>query len=260
MSNALSNTFLVTFTTPQTIVTPTPTPSGGGGSTVKLEHYSIKIIAPGDIIISDKNYIEIPIVIQNTGQVNIKGISLSGIVSFNNVLSDDVKLAFANSYLNELGFGQTANLTLRIFADTQKSGKYKATVFANVTSPKFSDWGDFFIELKRINETEADQMLVFTEKMISENPECIELTELVKEARKLFEQNKYPESREKAQEAVSACEEAISKNPVMRGKTSFVSSILIYAGLGVILFFVLWIIIYIYKRVKFNKDRWDGYV
>lgn len=258
MSNASSNNFLVTFTTPQTIVTPTP--SGGGGTTVKLEHYSIKIIVPGDVVISDKNYIEIPIVIQNTGQVNLKGISLSGLVSFNNLLSGDVKLAFANSYLDELGFGQTANLTVKIFADTQKAGRYKVSVFANVTSPKFSDWGDFFIELIRVNETEAEQMLVFTEKMISENPECLELTELVKEARNLFEQNKYTESREKAQEAVTACEETISKNPIMRRQTSFGSSALIYVGLGAILVFVLWIIIYIYKKVKFNKDKRDGYV
>jgi len=259
MSNISSNTFLVTFTNPQTVPTPSPG-GGGGGTTVKLEHYSIKIISPGDVIISDKNYIEIPIVIQNTGQVNLKGISLSGIVSFNNILSDDLKLTFANSQLNELGFGQSANVTLRILTDTQKAGKYKATIFANVTAPKFSDWGDFFIDLRKTNETEADQMLVFTQKMISENPECIELTELLKEAKKLFEQSKYPESKEKAQEAVTACEEAISKNPVMGGKTTFVSSTLIYAGLGIILVFVLWIIIYIYKKVKFNKDRWDGYV
>lgn len=257
MTNVPSNTFEIKFTSPSTTAVPS---SGGGGGFTKVEHYSLKILSPEDIVVSDRNYIEILITIKNTGQVNLRGITLSGIVSFNNLLSDEVKISLAQTYISELPYGASKNLTMKINADTQKMGRYKATIYANVTSPKFSDWGDVYIELRRTNETEAEDALIFTGKLVTENQECLELTEIVKEAKKLFDEKRFTESVKKSREAVEACESAISRGKSLKSTKMSVPSILLYVGLGTLFVFLIWIIVYIYKKVKFNKDKLDGYV
>ena len=112
---------------------------------------------------------------------------MSGFVRFNDEFTGDVKISLEEDYIDLLRQEESKNFTLKINANTQKSGKYKATIYANVSSPKFSDFGDFFIVLKKTNESSAEQLLVFTEELLKENSECLELTELFREAEKMFE-------------------------------------------------------------------------
>jgi hypothetical protein len=191
--------------------------------------------------------------------VELVGINLSGIVTFNNLKSDDVKLSLANSFIDRIGVKESRNLTVYISANTQVSGKYKITLYANVLSPKFSDWGEFFIELKKANETEAEYLLAFTQKMIFDNPKCIELTELLNEAEKAYRDGEISKSIAKSREAVQACKVAIEKGTSLYGRDDARTTI-IYAAIATAAILFIWAIIYIYKRIKFNKARREGYV
>jgi hypothetical protein len=261
LTNASSNQFLARFVPPTTVPSPDEGGGGGGGgTTTKLQYYSIRIIVPGEIVVSEEDYIEIPIEIENNGQVDLEGINLSSIIRFNNVLVDSPRVSFAYSYIDKLPFGQSRNLSMYINADTHRTGQYRATVYAGVSSPKFTDWADFYINLKKINETDAEQTLVFTEKLIAENPECLELTEVVKEARSLFEKKDFSKSLDKSREAIDACNEAISKNIQIEKAKSRVPNSMIYVGIITLLIFVFWFVFYTYKKVKLNKARVSDYV
>jgi hypothetical protein len=258
---ATATSFPVAFTAASSTTTPVPTPSGGGGSQTKLKHYSLKLVVPQDVIISNQNYIDIPFIIQNNGQTDLKGINLSSFVRYNDEFSDDVKISLGDSYISELKYGQSENFSMRISANTQKSGRYKATIFANVTSPKFSDWGEFFIDLRKTNETEAEQILIFTEKLVAENPECIELTELLNEAEAAFALGEYSNSLRLATEATEACEDAILANEQIKFPVAgFVRDNFYYISFSTLVIFLAGFIFYIYKRVRFNKYKVDNYV
>jgi hypothetical protein len=238
----------------------TPSPSGGGTRT-KLKHYSLKLIVPQDIIISENNYIDIPFSIQNNGQIDLDGITLSSFVKFDNLFTEDVEISLEDDYIEKLQLGQSENFTMRILANTGRAGKYKATIFANVTSPKFSDWADFFIEIRKANESEAEQILIFTEKLIADNPECIELTELINRARDAFELGEYSNSLSLAEEAVSACENSIESGGQVRfGVDGFVQDNFYYISFATLVIFFAGFVFYIYKRVRFNKSGVDEYV
>ena len=258
IGNATSNVFDVTFI-PATVQIVTK--SSGGGTTTKLKHFSLKLIAPQDVIISDKGFIDIPFSVQNNGQTDLKGIYLSSMVRFNDLFSDDVKISLGDNYIEDLKFGEVENFSMRIVANTQRAGKYKATIFANVTSPKFEDFADFFVEIKKANESEAEQMLIFTNKFIADNSECLELTELFKQADEAFALGEYSNAMRLAQEVTEACEDSISANEQIRYSVEgFVRDNIYNVSFFTLVIFFMGFVFYIYKRVRFNKSEMDEYV
>jgi hypothetical protein len=246
----------LTFTSPTTVTTPTT----GSGST-SLRHFSINLIVPEDIIISEDNLILIPFGIQNNGQVDLRDIGLSGFVRFNDEFTEDVKISLEEDHINLLRQEESKNFTLQINANTQRAGKYKATIYANVSSPKFSDFGDFFIVLKKANESSAEQLLVFTEELLKENSECLELTELFREAERNFELGDYSSSIRLAQEVTEACEDRIIKGAQIRYSIGgFVENNIYYISFAFLTIFFMGFAVYIYKRVRFNKSKVEDYI
>ena len=257
------NNFTITFVAPETevVVTPSPSTGGGGGGSTKLKHFSLKLVVPQDIIISDKNFIDIPFTIQNNGQMDLKGINLSSFVKFNDMFTDDVSISLGDNYIDQLKFGMSEDFTMRIIANTQRSGKYKATILADVTSPKFSDWGDFIIEIKKANESEAEQILIFTEKILSDNPECLELTEVLRRAEAAFILGEYSNAMSLGREAIEACEDAIETNEQIRYKMEgAVRDNFYYILFATLTVFFMGFVFYVYKRVRFNKYKADEYI
>ena len=259
IGNATSNSFEVEFIPP--VVEIVKTPSSRTTSTTQLKYFSLRIIVPQDVIISGEGYIEIPFSLYNSGTTDLSGINLGSQVLFNNEFSDDIKILFNDTYVPTLKIGETKNYTMKFLADTDVSGRYKATIFANVTSPKFSDWGDFFIDLRRANETEAENMLIFIEKLISENPECLELTELFQRAENAFFSGDYNAALKLSEEVSNACEDAITANEQIRYNVEgFVQNNFYYISFTTLVIFFIGFIFYVYKRVRFNKSRVDEYV
>ncbi|MFA4960842.1 MAG: hypothetical protein WC548_04225 [Candidatus Pacearchaeota archaeon] len=258
VGNASSNEFEVEYIAPQTTPSPSPASSGGSSSATTIKIFSMRIIVPQDIILTEDNYIEVPFMLQNNGQIDILGINLSNLVLYNNEFSEDVKILMEPTYVDKLSIGESRDFVLKIAANTQKSGRYKATIYANATSPKFSDWGDFFIELKRINDTVAEQIIIFTERLIAENPECIELTELFNGARDNFENGNYTMAAKIAQEVATACEKAIRSNEQVKNKfSSFLKNNFYYLSIAVLMVLLGGFVFYIYKRIRFNKYRFE---
>ncbi len=226
-----------------------------------MKYFSLRIIVPEDVIISDENYIEVPFGLENSGTFDLAGLNLTSTILYNNKFSDDIKINLEETYVDLLKSGERRNYTMKILADTSKSGRYKATIFANVSSPKFSDWADFFIDLKKTNDSEAEELLIFTEKIISDNPECLELTEVFRRAEEAFESGNKELAMNLAMEVSEACEDAISANEQIRyGVEGFVESNFYYIAFVTLIIFFIGFIVYVWKRVRFNKSEEGIYV
>ena len=258
VSSATSNNFLVNFSAPVSV--PAPSSGGGGGGTSAVKYHTLKILSPDDMVVSDRNYIEIPIAVKNTGNIELIGINLSGIVAFNNLVSEEVTFALSNTFIDSLQPSETRNLTVQIYANTQNSGRYKITVYANVLSPRLVDWGEFFIELKKANQTEAEYLLSFAEKMIFDNPQCLELTELLNEANKAYLEGNISDSLAKTRQVVQACKAAIEGKESSVYSKGNVKTIIYAMAIVTLAVLFIWTIVYFYKRIKFNKARREGYV
>ena len=87
-----------------------------------------------------------------------------------------------------------------------------------------------------------------------DNPKCIELFEIVKDAEKLYEQGNSVEAISQARSAVEACKKALSSERAEKTRED-VKMILYYTVIASAAVLVLWFAVYIYKRVKLNKSR-----
>jgi hypothetical protein len=269
LKNVTSNWFNITFNEPPVVVVPSPDSGGGagsgdggssGGTRIVVEHYALKVITPSDIVLSPEDYIELNFSVLNNGNVDLQGIVLSSFIELAGVENYDIEMSFSDSYIETLGIGEEKNYTLRVSVDTSAVGEYKITIYGNVTSPKFYDWGEFFIKVESLDEGQLSQLLIFTEKLISENPECLELREVYVEAKAAFDEGNFAEATRIAQDVIGACEEAIVANEQIRFFDDKVMVSLIYALVITVGLFGSGLVYYFYRRIKFKKSIDKDYI
>lgn len=258
-----SNEFRIQILDPAEVKKPSTGGSGGTSKSQLAQHYGLKIITPRNIKISDEHFVELNFSILNTGNVDLIGINLSGIIELDSQLTSDIELTLSDNWVERLNVGEARNYSLKFNVNTEAVGKYLITIFGNVTSPKFYDWGEFYIEVLGMDEDDIAQMLVFTEKFISENPECIELTEYVTKAKKIFDSGDVLESQKAMRQIINACEESITKNEQIRKSLELPStftfiSFMIYLGVLVVTTISLFILLN--RRIKFKKMTNEEYL
>lgn len=246
-----SNTFEVEFTTPETTPTPTSGGGGGGGTTTPV---SLKIILPNPISAYKKDRIVLPITLSNEGKTNLYKINLTAIVVKNNITRRDIKLSFDKSYFPSLFVGKKENASLTVDVNTDEVGLYEITINASVKDPEYHDWGKIYLTVKETNKTEFLEKLLFTEEFIAENPECIEIKEIIKEARKYYEAGNYKNCLEKVNEAIEACKYAIKQPALPRKKSTFENDFYKYSSLTALVLFAIMILYYFYKRIRIKKQ------
>ena len=248
LTSALSNAFEIRFTTPTT--TPVPTPSEGGGSSRPV---LLKLILPDPVSAYKRDRIEIPIVLSNEGTISLSNIDLAAMIAKDNVLIPGVVLSFDQSHFTTLKAKQKKNVTLIAEVNTDETGLYEITINASVKTPRYVDWGKLYLTVKEANKSEVEEKLIFTEEFIAENPECIEIKEIVDEARAYFERGDYTASLEKSREAVDACRYAISQPALSRIREKFEDKLYRYLSLTSLVAFIIAILYFIYRRVRFKR-------
>jgi len=207
--NVSSNIFHVALT-PQSIPVPQPQPSTGASERPKPEPKFLKIITPGKITVLETGLVQVPIIVENTGDEDLFDVNLS------TLLFRDGRLIYGNVTLSKDFFSVLTprvqqNVSIKLFVNGTGRVTYELIVNATVRSPRFADWAKVNIELLESNITEVEKILVFTEELIVENPECLELKELLNEAKKLQEQGRVSEALQKTDQIVDACKKALSQ-------------------------------------------------
>jgi hypothetical protein len=252
LSNATSNTFEVRFTTPTPTVVSSPSSGGGGGGSTTL--VSFKIIAPGAVSAYSYEKVIIPLTLENRGSGSFDKIILTSNAFKDGNIENKISTSLDRTYVNSLKSGAVENLTLTLFFDTNNTGKYEILINASAQSPRYTDWAKIYIDLQTTNSSGLREILLFTEEFIAENPECIELTELLNEAKKSFEAGDFDNARQKADEAINACRESISQPGLASLKliSSFsFGEYIVILSMGAM---VLGIIYHAIRRRRFRKS------
>ncbi len=249
-TNATSNNFVISFTTPTT--TSSSSTSSGGGGTTEVP-VSLKIIVPYPISAFGGERIELPITLQNDGSSSLRGISLTATVAKDEKIFENINVTFTDDHIQTLGVGEEYNLTMFADINTNLAGTYEITLDADVDIPNYHDWAKIYITVKE-GENVLEK-LVFTEEFIANNPECIELTELVEEARVLLASGNPGAALEKSNEALKACQEAIKQPGKSRIAEIVEDKLYRYLIIGIVAGVFAGVIFYSYKRIKMAKRK-----
>jgi hypothetical protein len=246
---AQSNSFTVTFTTPPT----TPQPTAGGGGSSRKKPVSLKIIVPDPISAYKGDIIKVPISLVNTGKTDLYKINLSSIIVKNMTIREDINMYFDETYFSSLKQGQEENTTLTIEINTDDPGLHEITVNATVKDPEYSDWGKLYLTVKSVNETDLLEKIIFTEELIVENPECIELSELIEEAKEYYERGNYKEASDKTEEALQACRASIAQQSLPSPREDKENNLFKYLSITTLSVFGIGLVYYFYRRVQLSR-------
>lgn len=239
-----SNNFTVDLilTTTTTTITTTRT---------KNVPVSLKLIMPDPVSAYKKDRIVLPIELYNDGGQDLSGINLSGLIAKDNFLREDFNLSFSESYIQLLKIGERKNVTMTIDIDTDSLGLYEVTVNASVRDPVYADWGKFYLTIEE-NE-QVKEKLLFTEEFILQNPECVELSEIVNEAKEYFQQGDFVKSILKINQAIEACKEAIAQPSKSKSTEITENKLYFYILVGTLVVFFTGVGYYFYKRMKLKR-------
>ncbi len=254
--NVTSNIFTVNLSvTTQTVAVAVPTSGGGGGAVTNNVPYSLKIITPLKITGYAGEKMIIPLKLINSGKETFKKINLSAFAFKDKNLENMLKISFDNNTVETLGPGQSIGRSMIVYFKTNKTGDYEITIYANSSSPPYTDWSKIYINLEKINESYVKKYILFTEEFLVQNPSCLELTERLKEADKLAQDGDYSSARAIAEEVLNSCKKNIEQVSIPLKKDNGNTDVLKYFLITCLISVFAGIFYYYFKKRKFSgKD------
>jgi large repetitive protein len=249
-----SNNFSITLT-PSTVTVETPSSGGGiGGGGGATRPVSLKLLFPDKISAFKNDEIIVPITLLNSGSTTLNGIKLRALLAKNETISEDVTIKWSEDAFTTLSSGQRRNTNLTIGISTKKTGKIEILVNATVTNPSFSDWGKFFIDIVETNKTEVEQIILFTDELIIENPECAELKESLDRARDALVRGNVDEAWQYSNEVVRSCRNAISQRPSIVNNEGPSRGLIVYTIIGALAILFLVFMYHIWSRMRLKRS------
>lgn len=256
-TNSTSNSFFIEFSATPTSGTSTTVTTGGGGgggggSSGGTNPISLKIILPEPLSLDKRDKILLPITLQNNGQTSLNGITLTSTIAKDGVLKKDIKSSFDRTSILSLSVGEKQGVTLTIETNTEELGLYEISVNASVANPVYRDWGKIYLTVKE--GTTVSERILFTEEFIVGNPECLEIRELIDEAKVSLGQGDFAKAEVQIEEALSSCKRAISQRPLPRlARIARETRIISYAAIASIIAFIAGILYYSYRRLQLKR-------
>jgi hypothetical protein len=250
LSSAVSNNFIVEFIEPQKVQVPIPVPQSGSGSTSD-KIIALKILVPGQISAYDHERITIPLSLINSGKTAFNDLNLTASLFKNGNTSKDANYSLDKTYFKILAPGQNESFNATIFFNTNIAGNYDLTINVKSRAPIYSDWGKIQINLQKTNESQVREKILFTEEFITENPQCVEINELIKDAKNFMDKGEYGLAMRKSEEAINACKTAISQVSVPLPKSNYFI-VSLYLVIAILIAFILGIAYYFFQRKKFE--------
>jgi hypothetical protein len=205
VSLAYSNNVTMIYDPGSTTYEVINTPSSGGGSSSNIQIKTktinqteiryLKIIAPGKMTAWPNGTVIIPIRLVNNGTVDLTGISLTADSD-----NPNVSLKFQTKFFSFIVAGKEEKTELVAIAGNA-SGTLSITVYANSTSPQVKDSTVIQIELVQ----NISQRINSVKDILTLNPECLELSELVVKAEKAIAEHRYDSAASLLDTAVEGC-------------------------------------------------------
>ncbi len=255
--NVTSNKFRVNLTVNEPTTTPTPSPSsggGGGGGSTRKTPIALKIIVPEPMSMYTKDRIIVPISVLNNGSIDLYEISLT--IS---TLPPGLKVSLSKEHLEKLLASQKESIEMTITTNSNATASYEIILTGTSKTPSYTDSASFFLNLIELGWKErikAQEKIIFLQELLLGNPECLELQEVLNEAKKEFESQNYQKSLQLAETAIQACKYAIaSKGKTVEIKKRFKVQDYVLPALEGLFVFLLLYFIYHYMQRRMMKKR-----
>ncbi|NIO23316.1 MAG: hypothetical protein GTN38_04815 [Candidatus Aenigmarchaeota archaeon] len=178
--------------------------SGGSVSTqTKVASLTITVVSP--VIVMPNSRTDVPVVFSNTGEVNLNNIR----VFAETPEKDDISLSMSTDNINllEVNKQTTVDLTINTFDLTKDS--YEIKITGSVTNPKFNQSTVIYLENLYANRTKIEEEIRLVKDLFEDNPECLDLTELILEAEKELGKRNLDRAKELTETALQNCRDLI---------------------------------------------------
>jgi len=254
LTSITSNNFQINFEKVdpkvERIYVPVP---GSNTASSSTNIVALKLITPGRLSVNESEIVTVPIYLVNTGTVSFNDLVLNTSAFKEGKEISELKTSLDINSFKTLAPGKQENLTLTMFFNNNtKAGQYEVLISVESKYPRYKDWGKIYVDLQAINESQVRELLLFTEEFIVQNPQCIEITEVIKEARKYLDSGDYINANLKTKEALESCKKAISQVSVPKTKMKYFN-VGLYLVLTIFVALFLGLIYYFIKRRRFQK-------
>lgn len=214
-TNATASNIVSVIVKKHTTTTVTTPSTGGGGATRYIavpkkelvnitKPVSLEIVLPKPFIFSSKLEIVAPIELVNKGNITLKRIGLYASTS-----EPDVSLEYETSFFNQLKPGDRTQTNLIMRLKQKKTNPFQINISAISQDPSFKDTAVISINPYPVTES-VNETVRFVRDLLSTNPECLELNEMLTEANKAITDKKYDDAQKLLNNAIDACRYLIS--------------------------------------------------
>jgi leucyl aminopeptidase len=167
---------------------------------------AIELVVPELVTVYRNKTVIIPVKVMNNWNSSLREIFLNATTN-----ASDVSLKFTEDYFEELYMGETRNTSLLI--ENYRLGEnYEVKISANVSDPKASD--SALVLLNSIEQAEEGQdvetKVTFAQDLLNENPECMELNELLSKAREEMESGSRAVASSMVTSVINGCKYLVS--------------------------------------------------
>lgn len=220
----------------------------GGGGKGQIKIASLDIILPSTLVLYPNDEISIPVLLKNSGQIMLQDIILSTETDKENIF-----LKLSKTKLSKLTTGNMERIELTVTTKDATLPGY-VRIMAQVTNPSLTQVATLYIDALRtgvINTKDLRTRIETSKQLFRQNPECLELNELIDQSEKQFDNEEYEKSSALIDEAIKTCKDLLSKKAIEKPK-KIINWYLILIGFGIFIILILLLIyiILVYKKTK----------
>ncbi|MCD4759333.1 DNRLRE domain-containing protein [archaeon] len=222
--------------------------SGGSSSRTRVASMVINLNSERETY-NQGDIFQLPLTVENTGQ---RVISAIDIISVSNEVG--LILSIPNNYIDSLVVGGTFDTILIVDSSNVEADTYVITISAAGQTPQVNASSFFVLDLLGEGGQIKEELLM-AQDLFQQNPECLELQELVNQAEVLLAEGKYEEARADIALAIESCKNMIrtSTSP-FKSPGGFFSLEIVLLALTILTVSII-VIYTIFTRVKYLKKR-----
>ena len=182
----------------------------------------LSILKPGIASIYDQGNVVIPVTVLNEWTEPLEFITLSTNIS----TDEDIEFEFSQSYIEYLAVGESVDINLTMFR-YRADAPFEINISAYVESLDYTDTATVYINALEKGKEDIESLrtrIGFARDLLSDNPECQELNELLDEAeRKVAE----PNALDVINSVINGCKYLVNQAKEPRSETpkSFLGSL-----------------------------------
>jgi hypothetical protein len=181
-------------------------------------------------------------------------VSLAGVV-LQNLKPSRFPVQFSNDSFVVFPIKRNETIGVQTYIDSEEITVYEILINATSKEPKYTTQAKVYLTFVGKNGSGIVKIIAFTEGLINENAECLDLKDMINDAKDEFEKGNTQVAIEKAQEALAACKNILDnpRQPAYTRNNQGFIVLLIAIGLGLAI--VLGILLNIYKKFIFSRNK-----